>query len=132
MPAFGHADDALDGLGLGHTRHGYAEELRNALLAGRAGSAGTSGLPDQPRDPLRVVGPREALDPFAPAGDARVAVVLRLAQKPRQRGGHVVDALGVERNRHVAGDLAERAIVRAGARDAAVHRLDERKPKALE
>ena len=57
---------------------------------------------------------------------------MRLAQKTLKRlcnGFHVVR---IERDRHVSGYLAQRAVVRARARNAAVHRLDQRKPEAFE
>ena len=57
---------------------------------------------------------------------------MRLAQKILERVGDGIHVVRIERDRHVSGYLAQRAVVRARARNAAVHRLDERKAEAFE
>ena len=79
-----------------------------------------------------MVFPGEALDPLEPAFYPCLALRGGFIEEPRKRRGDSVDALGIEGERDVPRDLAQGAVVRAGAGDSPRHRLDERKPEALE
>ena len=79
-----------------------------------------------------MVFPREALYPFTASRHPRLPRLPRLAQKILKRLCDGINVVRIERERDVSGYLAQRAVVRARARNAAVHRLDQRKPEAFE
>ena len=79
-----------------------------------------------------MIGPRELLDVLQPAHDAGFPVLLRLRKEPLDSGGDGFHAFRIEGDRHIRRNLPKRAVAGAGARHTPRHRLDERKPKALE